>query len=129
MRREAVKPRCPAAVRVAGPPALGPSCVCSVLRGAQERADQIVGGTYSDGLITAAKDPSSYYGFCSGRGLPVVDSVPEGGRGHYTACPIWRDAREAETAAKEEKLYAPEARPDISSLREAAPRSPVGDLR
>lgn len=69
--------------------------------------DQLTQGHITSPVFAARTHPSVYYGFCCGDALPVVDSVPEGGRAHYTACPLWRKRREADWARQRQ------AYPDI----------------
>lgn len=94
------QPVCPAARPLAGPPGPGPAVICGVALHDKGLADEILHGTYLPGLITSARDSRTYYGFCCGTGLPVMEE-PEHGRAHYTACPIWRARREADWERRE----------------------------
>lgn len=53
------------------------------------RTDQILHGRSASPLVTSKDDPSTFYGFCVGRGLPRVDDSLERPHGHYTFCPVW----------------------------------------
>lgn len=68
---------------------------------AEEQAtDGITEGTAQGILVTAKEDPSTFYGFCHGKGIPMV-SPDEEARAHYTFCPLWQDAWEARQEGKE----------------------------
>lgn len=53
--------------------------------------DQILHGESASPLVTSLRDPSTFYGFCCGTGLPraVTEVNPDQYHGHYTFCPVW----------------------------------------
>jgi hypothetical protein len=108
-----LSPQCPAALPLEGPPGPGPSVVCRVMEQEKER---IKHGDSRAIHVIAAKNPNALFGFCCGRGLPVVDEVPEQGRGHHTACPVWRA----------EKLRIQEGRAMVMKPKERGSVTPFG---
>lgn len=53
------------------------------------KTDQILHGVSASPLVTSAKDPSTFFGFCVGRGLPRLGDSLDRPHGHYTFCPVW----------------------------------------
>ena len=102
-------PQCPAATVVDGADDLRCGVVCGVMARYAEQLDTVLHGVSSGRFKRAAKDPSTVFGFCCGRGLPVVDEIPEGGHGHYTVCPLWRLEKEM-IARGDDLIYVPAER-------------------
>lgn len=80
--------------------------LCSIFVEEKAAADEVTHGNYESGLLTVQRDPGVVLGFCSGHMVPVVDTVPEGGKAHYTACPTWRGRREADWAREAHTMEA-----------------------
>lgn len=108
--------RCPAAEVLAGPPSKGPSAICRVLTRHALVADSILEGLQNP-LVTARDDPTTFSGFCCGRGLPKVHEG-QAARAHYTYCPIWEAAEEAERDRREaeEPVFAKPEKPRILGI-------------
>lgn len=109
-------PRCPAAEILAGPPHKGPSAICRVLTRQAEVADGILEGLQSP-LVTAREDGTTLAGFCCGRGMPKTYEG-QAARAHYTYCPIWEAAEEAERERKkaDERVFAQPEKPKILGI-------------
>lgn len=93
--------RCPAALPQAGPPDSGPSVVCQVMAAEQRITDQVRAGESVSPVMAHRGDPMILYGFCCGTNLPVATTeqlerleAAGIGRAHFTACPVWRAAKE-----------------------------------
>jgi hypothetical protein len=95
-----LKPKCPAAEALAGPPMSGPSVVCRVMAAEDARADSILEGMVGGRLITDLDQGTILRGFCCGPGLPRFTDTDKP-RGHYTFCPVWEAAEAAERQRKE----------------------------
>lgn len=70
--------------------------ICGVVANDLEAADVVLEGDAEGLVMNTRTDPSTIAGFCCGSALPVIDAVPEDGKAHYTACPVWRAGREAD---------------------------------
>lgn len=85
---------CPAALAIQ-PPNDAPSVVCGVLELSNHGAH--VNGYQDKGhvspVLSGTQDRLTVHGFCAGKGLP-------GSRCSYTACAVWRAAREADWASR-----------------------------
>lgn len=98
-------PVCPAATPISSDE--GPAVVCGVKRDDAERGDTILEGSGTGVVVTARRDPSTYFGFCYGDGTPghPDDDPPPC---HYTGCPIWAAGKEIDTARRIWKFEKPE---------------------
>jgi hypothetical protein len=123
-----VKPVCPAALPLAGPPAGGPAVVCGIVQREGERADEITHGAYQGQLITQRKDPSTLLGFCCGRALPVLHANQDERRAHHSNCPIWQLEKERIRAARGELEEAPRRGSTVPVDADGNPMSPVPDV-
>jgi hypothetical protein len=75
------------------------------------RSDKITEGKGGGEHIKATKKPTVLFGFCCGRGIPAIDPTEEA-RGHYTFCPVWQRAVEA-NEERSRRLYEMPQRPGI----------------
>lgn len=80
----------------------------------RERTDQIKHGASGGMQVTARGNPNGLFGFCCGIGLPVVDEIPEGGRGSYTTCPIWRGEKDRIEAGRKGHVFKPKERGSVT---------------
>lgn len=82
------------------------------------RTDQILHGVSATPLVTSQRDPSTFFGFCVGLGLPRATDDASRPHGHYTFCPVW-EAEKKRIWANRELMRAPR-RPGLSPAAEAA---------
>lgn len=97
-----LKPVCPAAWPLAGPPTAGPSVICGVMRTRFDLLDSILDGQERGVLLTMRDDPSSVAHLCCGTGIPLVTNDDER-HPHYTNCILWQLDREIGFAEKRER--------------------------
>lgn len=126
-----VRPLCPAVADVVGAPAGPlPSVVCGVLKVANRGAT--LDGFSARGFISPVqdgqRDAKTVASLCSETGdVPAItaDEAESGGHAHYTACPLWRAAREADWAGRKgsERLR------DRAHRRAVLPRELPADQR
>lgn len=90
--------------------------------------DQILHGRSASPLVTAGRDPSTFYGFCCGTGLPRVGEEidPERLHGHYTFCPVWELEKQREWERRE--MMSPPKRKGMSPAAEAVLTGAVRDV-
>jgi len=82
------------------------------------QTDQILHGLSASPLVTSRKDPSTFFGFCCGTGLPRLGEDISRPHGHYTFCPVW-EAEKKRIWTNRELMRAPR-RPGLSPAAEAA---------
>jgi hypothetical protein len=82
------------------------------------QTDQILHGVSASPLVTSLKDPSTFFGFCVGTGLPRMGDDLSRPHGHYTFCPVW-EAEKKRIWENRELMRAPR-RPGLSPAAEAA---------
>lgn len=91
--------------------------------------DQILHGRSASPLVTSKRDPSTFFGFCCGRGLPrVVDDVPEDQyHGHYTFCPVW-ELEMRRIWKRKEMMATPKRKGGLTPAAEAVLSGAVRDI-
>lgn len=87
-----------------------------------ERADPIMEGAPVGIVITARDDPSVFFGFCCGTGMPTND--PDKLVQHYSACPIYAADSEWERG---KRLFAASATPMDALLAVNGPGAEVAE--
>lgn len=97
---------CPHARYVSTEPS-DPRIICGVMERDQARADPVMEGSPVGVVVSARKDPSTFFGFCTAEGAPTTD--PDRLAAHYTACPIFAAEREWNAI---ERLFGEVRRPD-----------------
>jgi hypothetical protein len=82
------------------------------------KTDEITHGRSATPLVTSQRDPSTFYGFCVGTGLPRVGDSLGRPHGHYTFCPVWE--LEKKRIWENKELMRVPRRPGLSPAAEAA---------
>jgi hypothetical protein len=68
--------------------------LCDIAAAEVAAVDQITHGQSVSPVYRESDDSPILAAFCCGTQLPVIDAVPEDGKAHHTACPIWRAHKE-----------------------------------
>lgn len=69
-----------------------PKIVCGVMERDQRRADPVMEGSPVGVVVSARKDPSTFFAWCTGTGEPTLD--PDVPAMHYSACPVFAAEKE-----------------------------------
>jgi hypothetical protein len=92
------------------------------------QTDQILHGRSATPVVTSQRDPSTFFGFCCGAGLPRVseDLDTERLHGHHTFCPVW-ELEKKRIEERKEKLAEPRRR-GMSEAAKAVLKGTVRDI-
>jgi hypothetical protein len=120
------RPRCPAALPIAGATRAMAGVVCRAMEQDIERDDgtdlamnagqygylqhEAVAGVH----MNLKSDPKTVVGLCHGDGLPVLTDDDHQARDHYSYCPVWQAEKDRIREGRDE--LAPEQQPEPTSM-------------
>lgn len=100
--------------------------ICRAMVRDSLKTDQILHGRSASPLVTSQRDPSTFFGFCCGTGLPRMGDSLERPHGHYTFCPVWE--LEKKRIWHRLKLLRTPRRPGMSDAAKAVLSGAVRDI-
>lgn len=107
MSSDTLKPLCPAAEPIAGPPVGGPSILCGVVRRARRDLQTRYERDTNFGVLNTTRDnPSTIRNYCCSEG--------------FTKCPLWRRARETEAEGRKFARTPEEKKAEAMAQEQAA---------
>ncbi|MGH2939460.1 MAG: hypothetical protein ACRDPE_15235 [Solirubrobacterales bacterium] len=91
------------------------------------QTDQILHGRSASPLVRSRTDPSTFFGFCCGEGVPrVADELGERVHAHHSFCPVWE--LEKKRIADRKAMMVEPRRPGISETADAILKGKIKDV-